>query len=103
MRRLFNVNGSFGSGAGFLEGTPRDWAEQLAELTLTTGMSTYILAASSADDIRRFAEEVAPAVRELVGRRARGGARAPARDGGRAPPPPPRRSPSRRPRTTAGG
>ena len=29
-------------------------------------MSTYILAVSSADDLRRFAEEVAPAVRELV-------------------------------------
>jgi Luciferase-like monooxygenase/Hemerythrin HHE cation binding domain len=41
-------------------------AEQLAELTLDTGMSTYILSATSGDDIRRFAEEVAPAVRELV-------------------------------------
>jgi hemerythrin-like domain-containing protein len=29
-------------------------------------MSAYILAASSADDVRRFAEEVAPATRELV-------------------------------------
>ena len=66
VRRLFNVNGSFGSGSGFLEGPPRDWAEQLSELTLTTGMSAYILSASSDDDIRRFAEEVAPAVRELV-------------------------------------
>jgi alkanesulfonate monooxygenase SsuD/methylene tetrahydromethanopterin reductase-like flavin-dependent oxidoreductase (luciferase family) len=66
VRRLFNVNGSFGSGAGFLEGSPRDWAEQLSELTLTTGMSAYILSASSDDDVRRFAEQVAPAVRELV-------------------------------------
>jgi alkanesulfonate monooxygenase SsuD/methylene tetrahydromethanopterin reductase-like flavin-dependent oxidoreductase (luciferase family) len=45
--------------------------EQLAELTLRDGISTYILAASSDDDIRRFAEETAPAVRELV--RAGGG------------------------------
>jgi alkanesulfonate monooxygenase SsuD/methylene tetrahydromethanopterin reductase-like flavin-dependent oxidoreductase (luciferase family) len=66
VRRLFNVNGSFGSGSGFLQGGPRDWAEQLSELTLTTGMSAYILSASSGDDIRVFAEEVAPAVRELV-------------------------------------
>jgi alkanesulfonate monooxygenase SsuD/methylene tetrahydromethanopterin reductase-like flavin-dependent oxidoreductase (luciferase family)/iron-sulfur cluster repair protein YtfE (RIC family) len=66
IRRLFNVNGAFGTGAGFLEGSPRDWAEQLAQLTLATGMSAYILAASSGDDIRRFAEEVAPAARELV-------------------------------------
>jgi alkanesulfonate monooxygenase SsuD/methylene tetrahydromethanopterin reductase-like flavin-dependent oxidoreductase (luciferase family) len=66
VRRLFNINGAFGRGSGFLQGAPRDWAEQLAELTLTTGMSTYILSASSNDDVRRFAEEVAPAVRELV-------------------------------------
>ena len=66
VRRLFNLNGSFGNGTGFLEGSPRDWAEQLSELTLATGMSVYILSASSDDDVRRFAEEVAPAVRELV-------------------------------------
>ena len=67
-------------------------------------MSVYILAASSADDIRRFAEEVAPAVRELVadGRAAAAGAaRAGAR--GDARPRRPRRSPSRRPRTTGSG
>jgi alkanesulfonate monooxygenase SsuD/methylene tetrahydromethanopterin reductase-like flavin-dependent oxidoreductase (luciferase family)/hemerythrin-like domain-containing protein len=66
VRRLFNVNGAFGTGSGFLQGPPGEWAEQLAELTLTTGMSTYILSAASGDDVRRFAEEVAPAVRELV-------------------------------------
>jgi alkanesulfonate monooxygenase SsuD/methylene tetrahydromethanopterin reductase-like flavin-dependent oxidoreductase (luciferase family)/hemerythrin-like domain-containing protein len=66
VRRLFNVSGSFGDGGGFLEGPPREWAEQLAELTLSTGMSAYLLAVSSADDLRRFADEVAPAVRELV-------------------------------------
>jgi alkanesulfonate monooxygenase SsuD/methylene tetrahydromethanopterin reductase-like flavin-dependent oxidoreductase (luciferase family) len=57
VRRLLNVNGPFGSG---------DWAEQLAELTLSTGMSAYILSVASGDDVRRFAEDVAPAVRELV-------------------------------------
>jgi hemerythrin-like domain-containing protein len=66
IRRLFNVNGRFGSDGGFLQGTPSDWANQLAELTLTAGMSTYILAADSDEDIHRFAEDVAPAVRELV-------------------------------------
>ena len=66
VRRLFNVNGAFGSGPGFLQGSPREWAEQLSELTLSTGMSAYILSASSDDDVRRFAEEVAPAVHELV-------------------------------------
>ncbi|HET6507335.1 MAG TPA: LLM class flavin-dependent oxidoreductase [Baekduia sp.] len=40
--------------------------ERLAELNLRDGISTFILAASSDDDVRRFAEETAPAVRELV-------------------------------------
>jgi alkanesulfonate monooxygenase SsuD/methylene tetrahydromethanopterin reductase-like flavin-dependent oxidoreductase (luciferase family) len=53
VRRMLNINGSLG-------------AEQLAELTLSTGMSAYILMVSSADDLQRFAEEVAPATRELV-------------------------------------
>ncbi|EWT05637.1 5,10-methylene tetrahydromethanopterin reductase [Intrasporangium chromatireducens Q5-1] len=67
IRRLYNVFGRFGTGAGFLQGTPRDWAEQLAELTLETGTSAFILGTDSPDDVRRFAEEVAPAARELVG------------------------------------
>jgi alkanesulfonate monooxygenase SsuD/methylene tetrahydromethanopterin reductase-like flavin-dependent oxidoreductase (luciferase family)/hemerythrin-like domain-containing protein len=66
IRRLLNVNGSFGNGSGFLQGTSQQWAEQLAQLTLSTGMSAYILSVASADDLRRFAEEVAPATREQV-------------------------------------
>jgi hemerythrin-like domain-containing protein len=75
-----NVNGSFGTGGGFLEGTPAQWAEQLTQLTLSTGMSAYILSVSSAADLRRFAEEVAPATRELVAD-ARGAADQPAPTG----------------------
>lgn len=66
IRRLYNVHGRFGSGGGMLQGSPREWAEQLAQLTLTEGMSTYILAVKSLDQVERFAHEVAPAVRELV-------------------------------------
>jgi alkanesulfonate monooxygenase SsuD/methylene tetrahydromethanopterin reductase-like flavin-dependent oxidoreductase (luciferase family) len=71
IRRLYNIHGRFGSGGGtrpgsILQGSPREWAEQLAELTLTEGMSTYILAVSTLDDVERFAAEVAPAVRDLV-------------------------------------
>ena len=66
IRRLLNINGAFGTDGAFLQGGPHEWSQQLAELTLITGMSTYILSVSSADDVRRFAEEVAPAVRELV-------------------------------------
>ncbi len=66
VRRLYNVSGSFGSGAGFLRGRPSDWAEQLAGLTLEQGMATYILGTDDPDDARRFGEEVAPLVRDLV-------------------------------------
>ena len=78
IRRMLNVDGSFGGGSGFLEGTPANWAEQLAELTLSIGTSTYVLAASSDDEIRTFAEEVAPAVRELVAAARESGAGEPA-------------------------
>lgn len=66
IRRLYNLNGAFGNGPGFLEGSPEEWAEQLAELTLTEGFGSYILAADTEPVLRRFAEEVAPAVRDLV-------------------------------------
>jgi Luciferase-like monooxygenase/Hemerythrin HHE cation binding domain len=66
VRRLYNVSGSFGSGGGFLRGRPSDWAEQLASLTLEQGMATYVLGTDDVDDVRRFGEEVAPVVRDLV-------------------------------------
>ncbi len=66
VRRLYNMSGSFGSGGGFLAGRPSDWAEQLAGLTLEQGMATYILGTDDPDDVRRFGEEVAPLVRDLV-------------------------------------
>jgi hypothetical protein len=74
VKRIYNVVGRFGSGAGFLQGSPRDWAEQLATLTLEVGMSSYVLGTDDQDVVRRFAQEVVPAVRDLVdserGRRA---------------------------------
>jgi hypothetical protein len=58
--------------------------ERLAELTLEHGFSTFILMVQSADEIRAFAEDVAPRVRDLVDA-GRSGApaaeRAPASDG----------------------
>jgi alkanesulfonate monooxygenase SsuD/methylene tetrahydromethanopterin reductase-like flavin-dependent oxidoreductase (luciferase family) len=66
VRRMYNVFGQFGTGAGLLEGTAADWAEQLAGLSLEHGLSTYILATDEPDTLRRYAEEVAPATRELV-------------------------------------
>jgi alkanesulfonate monooxygenase SsuD/methylene tetrahydromethanopterin reductase-like flavin-dependent oxidoreductase (luciferase family) len=66
--RIYNIDcAPSESGSGFLQGPPRARAEQLAELTLSEGISCYILyQADSADFIREFAAEVAPAARELV-------------------------------------
>ncbi|HET8603580.1 MAG TPA: LLM class flavin-dependent oxidoreductase [Marmoricola sp.] len=66
VRRMYNISGRFGTGAGFLQGRPREWAEQLAALALDEGFSDYVLGTDDPDDVRRFADEVAPAVRELV-------------------------------------
>ncbi|WP_350274866.1 LLM class flavin-dependent oxidoreductase [Kribbella sp. HUAS MG21] len=65
IRRLYNVGGRFSGGGGFLQGPEELWIDQLTELTLGEGMSTYILASDNPDDIRRFAE-VAAGVREAV-------------------------------------
>ena len=59
-------SGRFGSGAELLQGSPADWSEQLADLALGFGMSTFILGTDDEDDARRYAEDVAPRVRELV-------------------------------------
>lgn len=61
IRRLYNVGGD-----GFPRGRLSGWAEQLAELTLTAGISGFILGTDDARMIQAFAAEVAPAVREMV-------------------------------------
>ncbi|WP_410793402.1 LLM class flavin-dependent oxidoreductase [Kribbella sp. C-35] len=65
VRRLYNISGVFSGGGGFLQGPEELWIDQLTELTLEEGISTYILASDNPDDIRRFAE-VAAGVREAV-------------------------------------
>ncbi len=65
--RLLNIGGRFGPDSrGPLDGPADQWAEELAGLALADGISTFIIAADDPDDLRRFAGEVAPAVRELV-------------------------------------
>ncbi|GAA3452620.1 LLM class flavin-dependent oxidoreductase [Dactylosporangium matsuzakiense] len=69
IRRLYNIAGTFrGDGREFLQGPPKVWVEQLAELAVTEGMSSFILMvrAGGDGDLERFATEVVPAVRELV-------------------------------------
>ncbi|MEU7575636.1 LLM class flavin-dependent oxidoreductase [Micromonospora sp. NPDC049240] len=67
IRRMLNVNGTFArSSTGFLAGPPEQWVEELAGLTLAHGITTFILAGDEPRAIQLFAQEVAPAVRELV-------------------------------------
>ncbi|WNB85264.1 LLM class flavin-dependent oxidoreductase [Cellulomonas sp. ATA003] len=67
VRRLLNISGRFGpSGREPLHGPPQQWAEELAAFALDDGVSVFILGSDDPDDLRRFAAEVAPAVRELV-------------------------------------
>lgn len=67
IRRLLNINGHFlPSARGPLQGPPDHWAEELADLALADGISAFVLGSDDPDDLRRFAAEVAPAVRRLV-------------------------------------
>lgn len=67
VRRLFNVNGRFTADhRGFLQGPSSQWVEELAELALRDGVGTFILGGDDPTSLQRFAEEVAPEVRELV-------------------------------------
>ena len=50
MRRLLNIGGTFGPGAGgtSIAGTPAEWADQLTELAVVHGFSAFILASDKA-------------------------------------------------------
>jgi alkanesulfonate monooxygenase SsuD/methylene tetrahydromethanopterin reductase-like flavin-dependent oxidoreductase (luciferase family) len=67
IRRLLNIGGQFGSTSqGLLNGPPDQWAEDLAGLTLEYGITGFILAGDDPAAIELYAQEVAPATRELV-------------------------------------
>ncbi|MFG1706769.1 LLM class flavin-dependent oxidoreductase [Nonomuraea sp. M3C6] len=70
IRKVYNIGGTFSPlpGPGFLDGPAGLWAEQLTELVFGVGMSGFVLApgVEAERDLRTFAEEVAPAVREAV-------------------------------------
>lgn len=73
VRRLLNIGGRLTAerGEGLLTGPPEQWAEQLAALTLTHGVSAYLLMSDDPREIAAFGQEVAPAVRAAVARERR--------------------------------
>jgi alkanesulfonate monooxygenase SsuD/methylene tetrahydromethanopterin reductase-like flavin-dependent oxidoreductase (luciferase family)/iron-sulfur cluster repair protein YtfE (RIC family) len=67
VRRLLNFGGQFATTSrSFADGPPEQWIEQLAELAIDSGVSGFILASDDAAILTRYAEEVVPAVRDLV-------------------------------------
>jgi alkanesulfonate monooxygenase SsuD/methylene tetrahydromethanopterin reductase-like flavin-dependent oxidoreductase (luciferase family) len=66
VRRLLNVGGVSGTDDDSLSGPPATWVDQLTDLALTHGFSTFIMAGDDADDLAVFGEDVAPAVRVAV-------------------------------------
>ncbi len=70
IQRIYNVFGSITDGAsvGFLHGPVDQWVDELTELVTDYGMDTFVFGAKDDDlsQIRRFAAEVVPAVRDAV-------------------------------------
>lgn len=70
IQRIYNVFGTItgGESRGFLRGPVDQWVDELTELVVDGGMDTFVFGAKDddLDQIRRFAVEVAPAVRESV-------------------------------------
>jgi len=67
IRRLLNIGGQFAArDGGMLNGPAEQWVEQLLPLVIENGTGTFILASDDPATMQRFAEEVAPALREAV-------------------------------------
>jgi alkanesulfonate monooxygenase SsuD/methylene tetrahydromethanopterin reductase-like flavin-dependent oxidoreductase (luciferase family) len=68
IRRILNVNGTItDSGTnGMLQGPVDQWTEELTELAVTYRFDTFIFWGEGDGQLQRFAQEVAPAVREQV-------------------------------------
>jgi alkanesulfonate monooxygenase SsuD/methylene tetrahydromethanopterin reductase-like flavin-dependent oxidoreductase (luciferase family) len=71
VRRVANVNGRLhdGPAGGFLDGPPGRWADDLVRLHDAHGFDTFVLWLEGDDagaQARRFAEDVAPRVREAT-------------------------------------
>ncbi|MFI2488479.1 LLM class flavin-dependent oxidoreductase [Promicromonospora kroppenstedtii] len=67
IRRLLNLGGSITDrSTGPLQGPADQWVEELTLMALEDGVSGFIAMGDDPDQIRAFAQEVAPAVREAV-------------------------------------
>lgn len=73
VRRIYNVSGAVGRAGdperGWFDGPPQAWVDQLVRLTREVGMTDYVFwpTGDPVEQVTRFAEEVAPAVRAALG------------------------------------
>jgi alkanesulfonate monooxygenase SsuD/methylene tetrahydromethanopterin reductase-like flavin-dependent oxidoreductase (luciferase family) len=77
IQRLYNLMGRISDGPsnGFLNGPANQWVDELTGLALEEGIDSFIFAPAEEieSQIRRFAEEVVPRVRENVQRHRQAG------------------------------
>jgi hypothetical protein len=68
IRRVLNVNGQITDGRreGLLRGPTDQWVDELTDLAVGYGFDTFLFWGEGDDQLTRFAEEVAPAVRAQV-------------------------------------
>lgn len=67
IRRLVNIGGQLTPApGGFLVGPPEQWVDDLLPLAVEDGVGTFILASDDPATLRRFAEDVVPALRDAV-------------------------------------
>jgi alkanesulfonate monooxygenase SsuD/methylene tetrahydromethanopterin reductase-like flavin-dependent oxidoreductase (luciferase family) len=68
IRRVLNVNGQISDGRreGLLRGPTDQWVDELTDLAVGYGFDTVLFWGEGDDQLPRFAEEVAPAVRAQV-------------------------------------
>ena len=68
IRRILNVNGTItdGSSNGMLQGPVHQWADEITDLAINYGFDTFIFWGESEEQLRKFAQEVVPAVRAQV-------------------------------------
>lgn len=72
VRRIYNVTGTVGrpgdAERGWFDGPPQAWIDQLVRLTREVGMTDYVFwpTGEPVEQVTRFAEEVAPAVRAAL-------------------------------------
>jgi alkanesulfonate monooxygenase SsuD/methylene tetrahydromethanopterin reductase-like flavin-dependent oxidoreductase (luciferase family) len=70
IRRILNVSGTVTDteSRGLLNGPVDRWVDELTDLAVGPGFDTFVYGSDDPAQLRRFADEVAPAVREQVAR-----------------------------------